>query len=170
MPVIRGRCGAASWADAEKAAVTVMAAAIQTITLIPRVDLKFIASPFSIPDFNKQPFNLRFFCCSDWQQRCACAASVVAVKVAGMFDARNAQLANDALAGSKDAFLLFLCELEVVVLPCKIDLLAGLGSTGGKAQNGPCCTCLQRFLQRSGRTGKHLEADLFGSCFDRCSR
>src|ERR1035437_1457436 len=170
MPVIRGRCSDASWADTAKADVSAMAAVIQTKAWTLAVSLKRIASPFSIPDFSKQHFNLRFFCCSDWQQRRTCAASVVAVKVAGMFDARNAQLANDALAGAKDAFLFFFCELEVVVLPCKIDLMAGLGSTGGKAQNGSCCTRLQRFQQRSGRTGKHLEADFLGSCFNRCSR
>src|SRR5664279_3066084 len=167
MPVIRGRCGDASWADTARADVSAMATVIQTKAWTLAVSLKRIASPFSIPDFSKQPFNLRFFCCRDWQQRCACAASVVAVKVAGMLDARNAQLADDALAGANDAFLFFFCELEVVVLPCKIDLLAGLGSTGGKAQNGPCCTRLQRFEQRPGRAGKHLEADLFGSCLDR---
>src|ERR1035438_6931028 len=109
---------------------------MRTRSWMPGVSLKRIAIPFSVPDFRQQAFDLRLFGACNRQQRRACAASIVAVEVAGILDARNAQLADDALAHGRDALLLLFCECKVVVLPCKINLLAGLGSTGGKAQDG----------------------------------
>src|ERR1035441_6093840 len=121
MLVIRGRCGAASWAVTDKAAVSATAAAMRTRSWMPGVSLRCIARPFSIPDFRQQAFDLRLFDARNRQQRRASAASVVAVEVAGVFDTRNAQLAYDALTGAADALLLLFCKLKIVFLPGKIE-------------------------------------------------
>ena len=74
---------------------------------------------FLVTNPGQQPFDFRLFRGSDRQQRRAGTASVVAVEVAGVLDARNAQLANDALAHGRDALLFLFGKLKVVVLQAK---------------------------------------------------
>ena len=64
----------------------------------------------------QQPFNLCLFSGGDGQQGGAGAASVVAVEVAAVLYARDAQLADDAPAGIEDALLLLSRKLAVCLL------------------------------------------------------
>src|SRR5208337_2735266 len=125
---------------------------------------------YSVPNPSQQTFNLRLFRCCNRQQRGAGTASVVAVEVTGVFQAADAQLADDATAWAGDALLLLFRDFQLVVLPGKIDLLAGLGCKGGKAQDGSGGSGLKGFEQDRSRTREHLEAYLPGTRLDRSSR
>ena len=119
---------------------------------------------------SKQGFNLGPFLRGNWKQRRTSAAAVVTVKVACVLDAADAQLANDALAGIGDAFLLFPCQLQVVILPCQVDFLAGLRGTGGKAQDATRCAGFEGVKKDCGRAGENLEGEFFALRFDRGDR
>ena len=53
-----------------------------------------------------------------------------------MLDAGDAQLPCNELAGAGNPGLLLRAELQIVILPGKVDLLASLGSAGGESQDG----------------------------------
>ena len=88
------------------------------------------ANKLLIVDPSERGFNLGPFLRGNWKQRRASAAAIVAVKVACALDSADAQLADDALTGIGDAFLLFPCQLLVVILPCQVDFLACLRGAG----------------------------------------
>ncbi len=62
--------------------------------------------------------------------------------------------------------LFFFCDFEVVVFVGEINLLAGLGSKCGKAQDGSSGAGLQGFKQDGSRTSEYLKANLFGARLD----
>src|ERR1039458_2440408 len=119
-----------------------------------------------VADSGQQPLNFCLLSGRDCQQRRTGAASVVAVEVAGILDAADAQLADDSLAGAGDALLLLCRQLQVVVFPGKIDLLAGLWGAGGKPQDGSGRAGFQGFEQPRRRTGEHLKAHFLGPRLD----
>jgi hypothetical protein len=132
-----------------------------------RVELfKRSANNLLFADPSEQGFNLGPFLRGNWKQRRASAAAVVAVEVACVLDAADAQLADDALAGIGDAFLLFSCQLQVVILPCQVDFLACLRGAGGEAQDATRCAGFECVKQDCCRAGENLEADFFAPRLD----
>ena len=63
-----------------------------------------------------------------------------------MLDAGNAKLADDPLSRPGYACLLFGGQFQIVVLPGKVNLLAGLRRASGETQNGPRGSGLKRFI------------------------
>ena len=122
--------------------------------------------PALVADHFQNPFDLSLFVRSNAEQRAAWTAAVVAVEVAGVLDAGDAELADDALVGLGDALLLFRGELQVVIFPGEIDLLAGLRGEGGEGEDAAAGAGLEATEQRGPGAGEDLEADFLGAGFD----
>jgi len=88
--------------------------------------------PVLVPDQFQNAFDLGFFVGGDAEEWAAGASPVVAVEVAGVLHSADAELADDTAIGLRDALLLLLSQLQVVVLPGEINLLASLGSERGE--------------------------------------
>src|SRR5579859_1693220 len=108
----------------------------------------------SIANSSQQRLDLRTLIGREWNLRSPCATTVIAVEIAGGLHSINPQRACNALAGRGNALLLLARELRVMILPGKIDFLAGLRRTCRKRQDRPTGAGIERPQQRSGRSGQ----------------
>src|SRR5580658_1972780 len=79
-----------------------------------------------VPDSSQKSFNLSLFRGAEPQQRRARAATVEAVEVARVLNARDSHLAHDPAVRGENARLLLLCQLQIMVLPGEVNLAASL--------------------------------------------
>ena len=109
----------------------------------------------------EQALDFQLFFSRKRQERRSSAASVVAVEVARVFDSADAEAANDEAVDFCDALLLFFGQLQVMILPRKIDFRAGLRSAGGEGQDCARGADLKCTEDGGGRAHVNLEADFF---------
>src|SRR5665213_1513296 len=83
----------------------------------------------------------------EWQAR---TASVVAIQIAGKLQAGHTHLCCDADRGLANALLFFFRQPRVPFLPRRPDLIAALGRTRGKRENGAVGPRRQRSVQGAG--------------------
>ena len=91
-------------------------------------------------------------------------AAVEAIQVGGVLHTSNTKLARNANARGFDALLLLRCELMIIVLKRRVNLVAGGWSARGKGKNAADGTHLQQSVQFVARANQRLEADFLVAC------
>src|SRR5579859_163316 len=112
-----------------------------------------------VPDVGKQSFDLGFQVRRQGQEGQPRGPAEVAVEIHAVFYTGDAEIADDALRGVRDAVLLQAGKVRVSFFPCSVNLIACSWRGTGKGQNRADGSGVERRLQLLGSTHHHLEAD-----------